>query len=95
MNEELKEWLGIKPADFVVYVAAGAVVWMYFNKSVTLDVILTVVALVLCSLSCFIGVRPDARLAASTNFLKRVSYPACLVAVLVCVYLNFTRWNVL
>lgn len=93
MDEELKEWLGIKPADFVVYGAAGAVVWMYFTTNVALDVTLSVVAVALSSLACFLGVRPDARLAATTNLLKRVSYPAWLVAVLVCVYLNFTRWN--
>lgn len=93
MKEELKEWLGIKPADFLVYAAAGAVVGMYFTKNVTLDVILSVVAAVLGGLSCFIGMRPDARLAATTNFLKRVSYPLLLFAVLVGVYLNFARWN--
>jgi len=93
MKEELKEWLGIKPADFVVYIALAAVTWMYFTKSVALDFILSVVAVVLCSLSCFIGMRSDVRLSAPTNFLKRVSYPACLVMVLVCVYLNFAKWN--
>ena len=95
MKEELKEWLGLKPADFLVYVALGAVVWMYYAKSETLDGFLSVVAVVFCGISCFIGVRPDARLTATTNFLKRVSYPAWLVVVLVCVYLNFTRWNAL
>jgi hypothetical protein len=93
MNEEIKEWLGIKPADFATYVAMGAIVWMYFTKSVALDVILSVVAVGSCGLACFIGVRPDGRLAATTNFLKRVTYPACLVAAIVCVYLNFSRWN--
>ena len=95
MKEETKEWLGIKPADFAAYCAFAAVVWMYHTNSVALDVILTVVAAALCSLSCFIGMRSDARLAATTNWLRRVTYPACLVAVLVCVYLNFTRWNAL
>jgi hypothetical protein len=93
MNEELKEWLGIKPADLVVYVAAGAVVWMYVNKNVTLDVLLSAVAVVLCGLSCFLGTRHDARLTRTTNLFKRVAYPACLVAALICVYLNFSTWN--
>ena len=94
MKEETKEWLGIKPADFAVYGAFGSIVWMYFNKSFELDVALSVVAVALCVLSCFLGMRPDARLHATTNFLKRITYPAYVVAALVCVYLNFTRWNV-
>jgi hypothetical protein len=32
MNEELKEWLGIAPADFLVYAAAGAVAGMYIQQ---------------------------------------------------------------
>lgn len=93
MNEELKEWLGIKPADFVVYAAAAMVVGMYFNKNLVLDVILSVVAVSLCVLSCAMGMRPEQGLSAFLNFVKRVAYPGCLIAVLVCIYLNFTRWN--
>jgi hypothetical protein len=93
MNEELKEWLGIKPADFVVYAAAATVVGMYFNKNLVLDVILSVVAVSLGALSCAMGMRPERGLNPFLNFVKRVAYPGCLIAVLVCVYLNFTRWN--
>ena len=93
MKEELKEWLGIKPADFAVYAAAGAVIWMYFTPSTVLDVVLSVVAIGLCILACLIGMRPDTRLSALSNGVKRVAYPACLLAVLVCIYLNFTRWH--
>ena len=93
MNEELKEWLGIKPADFVVYAAAAAVVGMYLNKNFILDVALSVLAVSLCVLACIIGMPAERRLSAFSNFVKRVAYPGCLVAVLICVYLNFTRWN--
>ena len=93
MNEELKEWLGIKPAAFAVYGAGAAIVGMYFNKSLIFDVALSVVAVSLCVLSCAIGMRHEKRLSLFSNFVKRVAYPGCLVAVLVCIYLNFTRWN--
>lgn len=62
MREELKEWLGIKPTDFVVYAAGAAIVWMYFNRSTALDVVLSVAAVALCLLACFMGMRPDTRL---------------------------------
>lgn len=93
MNEELKEWLGIKPADFLVYVAGGAIVWMYFIQSTALDVILSVAAVVLCAVACIIGMRPHQQLSLLANRTKRFAYPACLLAALVCIYLNFTRWN--
>jgi hypothetical protein len=93
MKEELKEWLGIKPADFVVYAAGAAIVWMYFSRNTALDVVLSVVAVALCVLACFIGMRPDPRLSALANAAKRVGYPACLLATLGCIYLNFTSWN--
>lgn len=93
MNEELKEWLGIKPADFAVYAATAAVVGMYFTTSAAFDIVLSAVAMGFCVLGCWIGMRPDTRLSALSNGIKRVVYPACLLAVLVCIYLNFTHWN--
>jgi hypothetical protein len=93
MNEELKEWLGIKPADLILYVAGAAVIGMYFNRNVALDIVLSIIAASLCVLSCVMGMRPEPGLSAFSNFVKRVTYPACLVAVLVCIYLNFARWN--
>ncbi len=93
MDEETKEWLGIKPADLIVYAAAGAVVWMKFTRSTTLDVILSAAAVILTIIGCFMGMPSDRRLSATTNRIKRVAYPLCLLAVLVCIYLNFARWN--
>lgn len=93
MNEELKEWLGVKPADLIVYSAGGAVAWMYFNRQLTIDILLSGIAVILCVVSCFMGMPADRRLSKIANFIKRVAYPGCLIATLICVYLNFTRWN--
>jgi hypothetical protein len=93
MNEELKEWLGIKPADFAIYAAAAAVIGMYFTPSAVLDIVLSIVAIGLCILGCLVGMRLDTRLSAFSNVIKRVAYPVCLFAVLACIYLNFTKWN--
>ena len=93
MKEELKEWLGIKPADFAVYAAAAAITGMYFTPSAVLDIVLSAVAIGFSILGCLVGMRPDTRLSALSNAIKRVAYPACLLAVLACIYLNFTKWN--
>lgn len=92
-SEELKEWIGIKPADLLLYVACGAIVVMYFTKSVLLDSALSVVAIVLCIISCFVGMRGGQNLSRFTNIVKKIIYPLCLVAALVLIYFNFTRWN--
>ena len=92
-SEELKEWIGIKPTDLLVYAACGAIVGMYFTKSVLLDSALSVVAIVLCIISCFVGMRAGENLTGFMNMIKKVIYPLCLVATLVLIYFNFTRWN--
>lgn len=93
MNEELKEWLGIAPADFLVYAAAGAVAGMYYSNDTPLDVVLSLVAGVLCILSCVVGMKTDPRMSRFSNRVKRISYPGCLLVVVLCIILNFTRWN--
>ena len=93
MKEELKEWLGIKTADFIVYAAAVAVFGMYLNKDVWLDIVLAVSAVALCVISCAVGMRPNPQLSAFSNLAKRFSYPTCVVVVLVCVCFNFAYWQ--
>jgi hypothetical protein len=93
MSEELKEWLGVKPADFLVYAAIGSVLIMYFGQSTRVDVLMSFLAVGACGGSCYWGMKSDPRVSPFTNVVKKVSYPFCLVAALVCIYLNFQVWN--
>lgn len=93
MNEELREWLGIKPADFMVYGALAAIFGMYQSSNAGLDVVLAAVAVFLATASCFVGARPDPRLSRAANLAKRFSYPLCLVSAIVFTILNFLVWD--
>jgi len=94
MNEELKEWLGIKPADFIVYLTGVAIVGIYFSKNITVDIILSIASVILCVISCFMGMKSDSRLSSFSNCVKRIAYPLCLIVVIICIYLNFSKWNI-
>ena len=93
MNEELKEWLGLKPADLLVYGAIAAIAGMYWTRVVAVDLVLAVLAIGLCVLSCRWGMPSDPRLGKFTNAIKAVAYPLCLVTTIALVGLNFIRWN--
>jgi hypothetical protein len=93
MKRESREWLGIAPADFPVYVAFIFVVVLYFNNGTVLDVILSVSAFVLSVVACIIGMRKEPEVSGFTNVIKKISYPACLLVCLVLIYVNFAVWN--
>jgi hypothetical protein len=93
LKAEYKEWLGIAPADWPVYVATALLFLMYKADSFPVDVILALIALGLISWSCFIGMKHDPKVSRIANILKKVTYPVCLVAGIVIIYLNFTRWS--
>jgi hypothetical protein len=93
MDAELKEWLGITPADFMVYAAAVVVGAMYLIPNALTDAVLAFVAILLCVAACRSGMTPDPHVSTLANWAKRVSYPLSLAIVLVCVGLNFFAWN--
>ncbi len=93
MDAELREWLGIAPADFPVYLAVIFLVAAFFVGAGVLDTILVSTSLLACVLSCIIGMRKDIRVSGFTNGVKLASYPICLVVCIVVSFLNFKYWN--
>jgi hypothetical protein len=92
-KNELREWVGIAPADLPVWGAFILVGVMYLVKSAMVDIGLSMLAVGLTIFSCFIGMRYDERVSKRINLMKKISYPACVALCLVLIYLNFTRWN--
>jgi hypothetical protein len=92
-KNELREWLGIAPADIPVWGAFILLGVMYFVKFTMVDIVLSMLAVGLTIFSCFIGMRYDERVSKRINLMKKISYPLCVVLCLVLIYLNFTRWN--
>jgi hypothetical protein len=94
MKESTKEWLGIKPADFVLYAAFILLIPMFYIKNSLVDGVLVFIGLVLCLLACRIGMKPHPELGKLNNGIKLVAYPLCVLGFLFLAYLNFTQWNV-
>jgi hypothetical protein len=92
-KNELREWLGIAPADLPVWGAFILLGVMYLVKSITVDIVLSMLAVGLTIFSCFIGMQYDKRVSKRINLIKKISYPSCVALCLVLIYLNFTWWN--
>lgn len=93
MKEATKEWLGIKPADFVLYAGFAFVVPAYYSTSFIVDSIFLLAGLLLCIASCNMGMRPHQQLGKFNNAIKLIAYPACTLLYLYLAYLNYTIWK--
>lgn len=93
MNPELREWLGLKPADFLTYGALALAVSLYFIHNPLADILVSGLAVGLAGLSCVVGMKSEPELSAFTNFVKKVSYPFIVLLVLIAILLNFLFWN--
>lgn len=93
MKESTKEWLGIKPADFVIYAGYLLLVPVYYSSNQLIDIALSLAGLLLCLASCWLGMKPHPDLGKFTNFVKLVAYPACTALYIYAVYLNFSVWQ--
>lgn len=92
MKESTKEWLGIKPADLVLYAGFFQLVPVYYSNNQIIDMSLTVIGFILCLLSCWLGMRPHLELNKTNNIIKVIAYPACTLFYIYLVYLSFTAW---
>lgn len=93
MDNELREWLGLAPADFPVYLAAICVVVLFFTTNFLLDLALSVLAVSSTIVSCFMGMKKDPQVSAFTNSIKFIAYPFCVFLATFLIALNFLFWN--
>ncbi len=88
-NQELAEWLGLTPAGILLSLAFGAGIGMFFISHPGLDILLAVSAVVLAFLSCIIGVKRNLKVSEFINTLKRITYPACVLFILLIVAAHY------
>ena len=93
MKAEHKEWLGIAPADWPVYLAMALLVIMYKLDSLSVNVGLAFVAVGLAIWSCVIGMKTDSNVSTLTNIIKKVAYPCCLLLAIGAIYIRFTKYG--
>jgi len=86
------EWLGLMPADFMVYGSAAAVISIYFVQRGSLDAILALGAVALSFGALALGLRPDPRVTPLVKRLKRVSYVAWAVMAVVLIAAHYLWW---
>ena len=93
MKESTKEWLGIKPADLVIYLAFATLIPAIIVKSAIFDVVILSVGVILCFISCKLGMKRNPKLGKINNAIKLIAYPGTTVFFLYLCYLNFTKWQ--
>jgi hypothetical protein len=92
-SRELREWLGIMPADFLMYGALLGGGALYFVKGLMLEIGISAVSIILALLSCYFGMKHDEEVSKAANIVKKTAYPACFIILVVLLFLNFTQWN--
>jgi len=93
MKESTKELLGIQPADLIIYSAFLFIVPVYYSNNKIIDISCIIIGLIICFISCWVGMKPNKELNKTNNFLKKLAYPACTILFLYLAYLNFTSWQ--
>jgi signal peptidase I len=81
-REELREWLGLRKADLLIYVAAAAIIGLYLVHDPTLELALAVLAVLLALAACPLGMRASPQVSGFTNAAKKVAYPIGVVLAL-------------
>jgi hypothetical protein len=81
-NHELREWLGLAPADLLAYVGIAAVVAMFFVSDATVDMALAAVGVAFAIAACPIGMKVDPQVSRFTNAVKLVSYPLVVLGLI-------------
>ena len=93
MKESTKEWLGIKPADLVYYLAFSTLLPAIIVKSAVFDAVVLSIGVALCLVSCKMGMKQNPNLGKINNGLKLIIYPAFTLFFIYLCYLNFTKWQ--
>ena len=92
-KHELLEWLGITPADMLVYLAVAAIGAMFFVHDATLDLVLAVTGVALALAACPLGMARDPAVSKFTNAVKRVSYPLFVAIALAAVAVHYVWFD--
>ena len=92
-NNELLEWLGLTPADMLVYLALAAIGAMFVVHDRTTDIILAVAGVGLGLASCPLGMARDPEVSKLTNAIKFASYPIFVALAMIAVAVHYVWFN--
>jgi len=88
-QRELREWMGMTRADMCVYVAFVSLAAMFVVQNTTIDMVLSLSAILLAVAACFLGMKSDPEFEDITNLFKAVAYPAALLVVVLVIAIHY------
>jgi hypothetical protein len=92
-KQELLEWFGITPADFMVYASLAAAAAMYFAVQPVVDGVLAAIAIILSIVACPFGMKRNPEFSEFTNIVKLVSYIPFAMLVVGWVVVHYAFFN--
>jgi hypothetical protein len=92
-TDELREWLGVAPADIPCWLAIFALVGMFIINHDGIDLALAVIAVVLACVAWGIALRTKPNVSTFTNVVRHISYPANLLITLAAVAFHYWYWR--
>ena len=93
LSAEAREWLGIAPADLLIYAAMLGAFSLFYVVNIPLELLISLVAVVLGLYACVVGLKPNPQFSRLTNVMKLAGYPAGMFVVVLFIALNFLSWN--
>ena len=90
VKESTKEWLGIKPADFIIYSGFVFLIPAFQVEASFLKFIFVVLGFSLCLVSCKYGMPQHSELNRFNNLVKKIAYPIATFIYLYLGYLSFS-----
>ncbi len=91
-KEELREWLGLRFADLLIYLAAAAIIVMYLIHAPVVEILLAVAALALAVAACPFGMKSSPNVSPLTNVIKKIVYPVAIPMALFFISLNYVGY---
>ena len=91
--DELREWLGVAPADIPCWFSMFALGGMFLTTHDAIDVVLAVLAALLAGVAWIIALRTKPNVSAFTNVVRMISYPAYVLFVLAVIVFHYWIWE--
>lgn len=90
--DELREWLGVAPADIPCWFSIFALAGMFLLDSGAADVALAVIATAAAALAWGIALRTKPNVSAFTNVVRLIAYPLNLLFTLAVIAFHYWYW---
>ncbi len=92
-NAELREWLGIKLADLLVYTSLASTIAMFFVKNDLADLVLASLSVLASIIACPIGMKRDPKVSDFTNTIKLITYIPLALLIFAAIAVHYWKFR--